>query len=200
FSIVAYPLFARYVSDVDFSGLASVRRLSFVDRALSWRAQRSGRRTTRPGMNLLLASSAVFVLVLQTPWIRPAVYKTSLLQPGTPVGAMDFIAQHHLTGNIFHPQMFGDYLIWRLWPEQKSFIDGRVHLFGLDFVNTYLSMYRDSRWEERFKDWNVRYLLLSKSSGQPDNVKMARAARESSRWRTVYEDDVSVLLERTPVD
>ena len=97
----------------------------------------------------------------------------------------------------FHPQTFGDYLIWRLWPEQKSFFDGRVHLFGLDFVRQYLSLYHDSHWEELLERWNVRYLLLSKSPDESDSIKMIQAATNSQRWKTLYEDDVSILLEKT---
>jgi hypothetical protein len=108
---------------------------------------------------------------------------------------MDFIAEHRLTGNIFHPQMFGDYLIWRLWPNQKSFIDGRVHLFGLEFVNEYFSVFHDANWEQVLAKWRVRYLLLSTLPGELDSLHLAEAARRSPRWRTLYEDDVSVLLE-----
>jgi len=197
FSIVAYPLLARYCSDVDFRKLQPLRRYKLIDRPLCWFAERSsGGGPTFPRMNLLLASLAIFVLVLQTPWVRPTVYKTSLIQQGTPIGAIDFIEQHGLKGNIFHPQIFGDYLIWRLWPEQKSFFDGRVHIFGLDFVRKYLLLYHDSHWEELLENWKVQYLLLSKSAGETDSLDMIASARQSHRWKTLYEDEVSVLMEK----
>jgi hypothetical protein len=194
FTIVAYPLFARYASGGNLPGLDRMRR--FLNGATSASPPRPAVRPSHRPMNLVLACAAGFVLVLQTPWIRPAVYHTSLVQEGTPVRAMDFIEEHQLAGNIFHPQMFGDYLIWRLWPEHKSFIDGRVHLFGLEFVNEYFSIYHDPDWERRLDKWNVRYLLLSTLPGQDDSLQLAQAARHSSRWRTLYEDDVAVLLER----
>jgi hypothetical protein len=198
FSIVAYPLFARYASDVTFPGLG--RRRDVVKSAASAPRHGPAVPTRHRTMNLIMAGTALFVLVLQTPWIRPAVYHTSLVQQGTPVRAMDFIAEHRLTGNIFHPQMFGDYLIWRLWPDQKSFIDGRVHLFGLEFVNEYFSVYHDANWEQVLAKWRVRYLLLSTLPGELDSLQLAEAARRSPRWRTLYEDDVAVLLERRAGD
>src|SRR5262249_16835830 len=116
FGIVAYPLLARYLSLVDFKALLPLRRFRLVDRGMSWFDERAADGGTAfPRINVLLASLAVLVLVLQTPWVRPAAYKTSLIQYGTPIGAMDYIEQHRLNGNIFHPQIFGDYLIWRLW-------------------------------------------------------------------------------------
>jgi hypothetical protein len=44
----------------------------------------------------------------------------------TPVGAADFLAQHHIQGRMFNTWSQGGYLIWRLWPQLPVFIDGRV--------------------------------------------------------------------------
>jgi hypothetical protein len=107
---------------------------------------------------------------------------------------MDYLEQHGLKGNIFHPQIFGDYLIWRRWPEQRTFFDGRVHIFGLDFVQKYLSIYHDSHWEEVLKNWDIEYLLLSKLPSEADSLALIAAAKKSHRWQNLYEDDVSILL------
>jgi hypothetical protein len=195
FSIIAYPLLARYVSHVDFSTLLSLRRFKVIDRGMSpFDAGRSNEQTVYPRINFLFASLAVFGLLVQTPWVRPTLYQTSLMQPGTPVGAMDYIEQHNLNGNIFHPQIFGDYLIWRLWPEQRSFFDGRVHIFGLDFVEKYLSIYHDSRWESILQKWNVHYVLLSKLPTEKGSLDMIATVKQSPRWEKLYEDDVSILF------
>jgi hypothetical protein len=197
FGIVAYPMIARYLSLVDFRGLTPLRRYRVVDRAVTWFAERwSVGGPVYPRINLLLASFALLVLILQIPWVRPAAYQTSLIQHGTPIGAMDYIEQHKLKGNIFHPQIFGDYLIWRLWPEQKSFFDGRVHLFGLDFVQQYLWIYHDSQWEGMLKEWNIQYVLLSKLPTEKDSLDMIANVKKSPRWQQLYEDDVSVLFQR----
>jgi hypothetical protein len=197
FSIVAYPLLARYLSFVDFEMLLPLRRFRLVDRAVSWfDEQRSEDGPTYPRMNSLMALVALFVLVLQSPWVRPAAYKTSLIQHGTPIGAMDYLEQHKTNGNIFHPQIFGDYLIWRRWPEQKSFFDGRVHIFGLDFVQKYLSIYHDSQWENALKKWEVQYVLLSTLPTENDSRDMIANVKQSPDWEKLYEDDVSVLFGR----
>jgi hypothetical protein len=51
--------------------------------------------------------AAIFMLVMQSPWIRPSYSGTSLLAEQTPVGAANFIAEHQLTGRLFHPQDLG---------------------------------------------------------------------------------------------
>lgn len=42
-----------------------------------------------------------------------------------PVVAVDALGANGLCGRIFHPYEWGGYLIWRLWPEVRVFVDGR---------------------------------------------------------------------------
>ena len=146
-------------------------------------------------MNLLLASLSVCVLILVSPWVYPKVYGASLLDSHTPVGAMDFIERHSLEGNIFHPQVFGDYLIWRCWPRQRSFIDGRVHLFGEGFVREYQRILCDSDWQDMLKKYDIKYLLLEKTPGDECGERMISDARRSGLWKIMYEDEISILWE-----
>jgi len=144
---------------------------------------------------LLIACSALTILVFVSPWVRPNLYHISLLDPRTPVKAMDYIERNHLVGNIMHPQSYGDYLIWRLWPQQHSFFDGRVHLFGEPFVKYYNRIFSDSQWEALLKPYKIRYLLLSKAENEDSSQKLIDAARSSSHWSVQYEDEGCVLFE-----
>src|SRR5262249_17738080 len=42
-----------------------------------------------------------------------------------PSGAADFLKAHHVTAPMFNTYENGGYLVWRLWPAQKDFIDPR---------------------------------------------------------------------------
>jgi hypothetical protein len=147
-------------------------------------------------LNLTIACAALVAVGIHSPWIQSSIYNKSLLDANTPVGAMDFIDKHSLEGNIFHPQIFGDYLIWRLWPKQHSFLDGRVHLFGESFIKYYQRVLRDSNWEELLKEYDIRYLLLGKEGKGASPENMISAARSSPSWAILHEDEVSVLFER----
>src|SRR5262249_761053 len=137
FTMIAYPIMARYAPELDFAKMVGWVRGRWMGQQTSDNQDVAEDAPNLSRLNILFAFVAIVLLVLQTPWLRPSVYKTSLLDPQTPVGAANFINDHKISGNIFHPQHFGDYLIWRLWPQQKTFIDGRVHLFGLEFVKKY---------------------------------------------------------------
>jgi hypothetical protein len=43
-----------------------------------------------------------------------------------PASAADFLLENHIRGPMFNTWEDGGYLMWRLWPEQKVFIDGRA--------------------------------------------------------------------------
>jgi hypothetical protein len=195
FAMITYPLLARYLSFVDFSALRAIRRFRVMDRLASFMKSDDDEELSYSPMNLFVATVAGLVLILQSPWVQAGVFHNSLIQRGTPVAAVEFISEHHLTGNIFHPQIFGDYLIWRLWPAQRSFFDGRVHIFGEEFVREYQRAFRDSHWEELLARWNIRYLLLSKSAGERDSREMIQSARASGHWKVLYEDEDAVLFE-----
>src|SRR5207248_25772 len=180
FSMIAYPILARYAPVHDFRRLLP----SLADHSsLSPAAQPADDLRQDPPahyrLNALFAVVAILLLVMQSPWVRPAVYKTPLIDRQTPVEAVNFIESHKLMGNIFHPQTFGDYLIWRLWPQQKSFIDGRVHLFGLDFVKDYQLLLYACRWEDVLSRWNIKYLLLHNTSDDEEASKLIESARTS---------------------
>ena len=175
-----------------------MRRFRIGKAVLNWLAAR--RETVAPiryRLNRQIAVLMLTIIVLVSPWVYPHLgnpaFGNTLWETSTPVGAMDYIQQRALQGNIFHPQIYGDYLIWRLCPEQRSFIDGRVHLFDASVVRDYRLAFNDSHWDERLARYEIRYLLLSKD--EDENRMMIETAGASGAWRLLYEDSVSILFE-----
>ena len=196
FGTVAFPILARYLPIIDLQPLITLRRFRATDWFFRLSEESLSERPVYSRINVVIAVFAVGVLIAQSPWIRPTLYKVPLWDKQTPVGAAAYIHQRGLAGNIFHAQMFGDYLIWRLWPQQRSFIDGRVHLFGLDFVKEYQLLLYACRWEDVLSRWNIKYLLLHNTSDDEEARKLIESARTSGLWKQVYEDDVTVLFEK----
>jgi hypothetical protein len=196
FGTITFPLIARYMPLMDLSPLYPLRRFRVVDRLFeSETAAADGVEYGR--MNALLLVAAVVLLVSQSPWFRPAITGKSLLAEQTPVAVADFIAKEKIAGRVFHPQEFGDYLLWRLWPQQKTVVDGRVHLFNLEFLKQYKKALEDPLSSGFLERWNVEYLLLSKL---PDGStrQTIGSIRNSDAWAPLYEDEISVLFARKP--
>jgi hypothetical protein len=199
FSTITYPLIARYLPLLNLDPLLPLRRYKRINRFFEPPATEPGNeKGIYAWVNGPLLILATLVLASQSPWVRPQLNGKSLLAEQTPVGAADFIQQRELKGRIFHSQEFGDYLMWRLWPQQKTFVDGRVHLFTLDFLQEYERAVQNPLSADVFERWNIQYLLLSKLSDQA-SLQTITSIEESGDWIKLYEDDVSVLFEKTLV-
>jgi hypothetical protein len=151
----------------------------------------------RPVLTYAMAVVLIGFTVVLSPWVYPHVKRTGrtdLLAAGTPVGAMDYIAEYHLQGKMFHTQSYADYLLWRLWPEQQTFVDGRIHLFSDEILNDYRAAFEDPHWQARLAKYQIRLLLLDKGDAQ--SRKMIEEARSSAQWRRHYEDEMSILFEK----
>jgi hypothetical protein len=194
FSTVTYPMLARYLSLMDLKPFQGLRRYAFIDRMFDREETAEEQSRAHARINAVMLVGAFFLVAMQSPWIRPAMAAKSLLAEQTPIGMADFIEKKGITGRLFHPQEFGDYLIWRLWPQQKTFVDGRVHLFSLDFLNDYERGIEDPVATGILDRWNIQYVALRKLPADVD-LKAMRSV-EGQGWTKVFEDNVAVLYER----
>lgn len=202
FALVAAPMLARHVGEVEVPNLLDeMRERPYLGELIQClEGRRQAEHPTRYRLNWAILIMLLALTLMLSPWVRPYLeaerLRPRLVEKGTPVGAMDYIAQHKLTGHIFHPQEYGDYLIWRLWPQQRSFLDGRVHLYTESFVRDYILTFHDDSWESRIAKYDIKYLLLPKDDENAES--MMEDARSSEDWGLLYEDDVSVLFKKQP--
>lgn len=111
-----------------------------------------------------------------------------------PVKAAEFVANAGLTGHMFNSYHFGGYLIYRLYPAQKVFIDGRADMYGDDFINEYQEIIGvASGWEKTFDKYQIDYVITGRDEPLPQLLQ----ARGD--FRLVYEDKHnSVLVRNAP--
>ena len=107
-----------------------------------------------------------------------------------PVQAVQYIQDHQLKGNLFHHYNWGGYLIWKLWPEQKVFIDGRNEVHGLRFLeDEYLELINlGPKWQTVLDKYQIRYVLL------PKKEPLVQMLKVMGGWQVVYSDEQSVIL------
>ena len=110
-------------------------------------------------------------------------------RPGrAPVQACDWLEKNEIFGRPYHNYEWGGYLIWRLWPRQKVFIDGRCLVYGDEIIGQYLQVKAaDEGWRSVLQQWDVDMLILRYQ--HDDWAHMF----DSDRWRCVYWDDHSVV-------
>ena len=93
---------------------------------------------------------------------------------------------------IFTNDVWGGYLIWRLYPSDKVFVDGRSDFYGSAFEEKYIDVLNVKYdWERILSGFGVDTILL------PTNAPLAGALKESSRWHVVYDDGVALIFRST---
>jgi hypothetical protein len=90
---------------------------------------------------------------------------------------------------IFADDEWGDYLIYRLYPENRVFIDGRLDFYGSKFSQVCDDVMNVRYgWEKILEKYHVNTILL------PPSTALAGTLKESRRWRAVYDDGVAIVF------
>lgn len=112
-----------------------------------------------------------------------------------PVAAADFILRTKPEGNMYSSDQFGGYLIYRLYPQIKVFVDGRSDFYRqgtvLDDYDKIATV--SPQWSELLDKYDIQWMTLR--SDEP----LALIALASGRWQSVYKDSVAQILIRNPV-
>jgi hypothetical protein len=146
-------------------------------------------------LQLLAASGlAVLLLVAATMIHLPQSREAMLAKIGQeyPVGAADYIREHHLPQPLFNSFPWGGFLTWYL-PEYPVAIDGRTDLYGADFNIQYAKAMNAEVHYSTFPALNqAGTLLLEKNS------LMGTALANVPAFKVAYSDDVAIVLVREP--
>lgn len=194
FQLISAPILARHLPLVPWQAVKGLWRPESFKRSWFTLTEDSGRLRK---INLALSGLLIVLTLISSPWWRSLRNGENLLDKQTPVGAANYISERRLEGNIYHPQAYGDYLLWKLWPSQRVFFDGRVHLYGEEFVRQYFRIQEDSSWEQIMAEYSIDLMLLDKKMYEKAGHKrlsLLDKARKSSNWHVIFEDDISVLL------
>ena len=112
-----------------------------------------------------------------------------------PVEAAEVIAQHKIAEPIFSLDPWGGYLIYRLYPGTRVYVDDRHDFYGDQFLKNYLKVIQIAPdWQSALAETKVRWVLV------PDDSALANILRETPQWRMVHEDRTAALFEYTAPD
>lgn len=177
-----------------------------------WRGRFDRYLPTRAGATL----TAVVLVSLAVPYARLAA-QSSLLRPSAAFrheaeGAADFLNRSGFRGNIFNDYVLGGYLAWRLRPELKIFIYGRMPYPELlnvynDVVNqpaktvTLADAGRVYYFYQKVFDENaIDAVVMPAADGRSgDIVRLANQLAWDNDWALVYAQPAALIyLRKTP--
>lgn len=122
-----------------------------------------------------------------------------------PTQAADFLKTHNVTGRMFNTYENGGYLVWRLWPAQRDFIDPR----GLseqaysDYGRMlyYANSDGGKSADELLNQYGIQVLVLDgfdRFTGKIHTLAAALADPKQTEWKLVQADNRSIVFMRQP--
>jgi len=112
-----------------------------------------------------------------------------------PAKALEALQAAGSTRAIFTDDEWGDYLIYRLYPKSKVFVDGRSDFYGAAFCENFFDVLNGKHdWEKILERYGVQTVLLHADASLSSTLK------ESKRWRVTYDDGLAIAFRRAARD
>jgi hypothetical protein len=148
---------------------------------------------------------AAFLAIATTMMLSHGAIQLRAAEWKVPAKAADFLLQHHIRGHIFNMYPQGGYLLWRLWPEQQVFIDGRALSEELNQDSQRIIMNAAGTGgksaDELLNQYSVDVVIMDgfdPLSGMAYYLPFALADPAQKEWKLVYQDIHDVIYMRHP--
>jgi hypothetical protein len=144
-----------------------------------------------PRWHLVSAAGFALVAAILFAPAPPKAFRSEYDPKSYPAGAIE-VLRRDPSARVFTHDEWGDYLIWRLYPAGKVFVDGRSDFYGDDFENKYIDVLNVKHdWQQILDGFGVDTILL------PPSAPLSGVLKENSRWRVVYDDGVALIFRST---
>ncbi|PYT29185.1 MAG: hypothetical protein DMG58_16800 [Acidobacteria bacterium] len=152
-------------------------------------ASEFGKTDSIPRLHLTSAATVGILIALFYAPNPPATCRVEYDTTQYPAKAVEMLRSSGARQTIFTDDVWGGYLIYRLYPENKVFIDSRSDFYGTTFDVKYTEVMNVRYdWEKHLDTYHVNTILLR------TNASLAGALKESRRWRPVYDDGVAIVF------
>jgi hypothetical protein len=122
-----------------------------------------------------------------------------------PTRAADFLEAHNVSARMFNTYENGGYLVWRLWPAERDFIDPRGLSEEAYADYGRILYYADSNGgksaDELLAKYAFQVLVLDgfdRFTGKIHTLAAALADPKQTEWKLVQADDRSIVFMRQP--
>jgi hypothetical protein len=109
-----------------------------------------------------------------------------------PVAAVEALRGWSTAGNLFNDYNWGGYILWTLYPDYPTFVDGRTDVFSRQIFEDYLTFWTAAPgWPGIADRYSIGVVLV------PPDAPVVDALLESG-WRIGYQDGQAAVLQRDP--
>jgi hypothetical protein len=112
-----------------------------------------------------------------------------------PAAAVSFLVKERPPQPLVNHYNWGGYLVWKLYPDYRVYIDGRADVYGDDFMSQFASAYYITNdWKKPLRQWSIWTVVL------PPDSPLVTALRSSPEWKQIYTDAQAAVLRRVPTE
>jgi len=153
-----------------------------------------------PAATALLAAGALVIFDVAPAIATGNTFALHAADWQLPSGAAEFIQSHRITDRMFNNYETGGYLVWRLWPMQRDFIDPR----GLNeevYADYKRILTNTDSAEKLLRKYGIEMVVVEGFdylSGQVYPLVMELAGSANAEWKLAYTDSKSVIFMRHP--
>jgi hypothetical protein len=133
---------------------------------------------------------AGFVLVL-TAMNQPMRWPADFPELTFPVKIVDEYSNLIRSSRIFTVDQWADYLIYRLYPQQRVFTDGRSDFYGAAIGKDYVAVIQANyQWQSILDKYRIDVVLA------PPEWPVSTLLKQSPDWKLLKDNGKQILLER----
>jgi hypothetical protein len=157
--------------------------------------------TIRRNIEVPLNSFLIIVFILML--INGDLFKKGIKGSRYPEGAVRFLKENRVSGNMFNPYVWGGYLIWSLYPDYKVFVDGRGLIPEVFFQEVRVLEASQKpveglpEWKAFLNAYKVNFIItFSVGNFSGRIVPLIPALLNDPEWHLVYMDNISLIFMR----
>lgn len=165
------------------------RRTTFFAGLERWRnIELAGRIPVWP---ILVAVASAAICLQQGHFLGKQLMAAHFDPSRFPVQTTELFERQGDRERIFSLDAWGGYFIYRLYPENKVYIDDRHDFYGEPYIRDYLKVIHLERgWEQVLDQWKVRLIVM------PSKARLSEALRRLPGWKVRYADATATMFER----
>jgi hypothetical protein len=176
FTLVTAPVLSRHLDAI----------------LVNWLPRRTGGqelspRLTRP-LNVFILILIAFATVIKGALPLSNRFNEETIAEFMPAEAAGYLRINQPKGPLLNSYNWGGYVLWSLYPDYLSFVDGRTDLFDDAILEEYLDVWRgNDGWQEVLSKWGIQTVLI-----ETDSPLTRELLREG--WTPVHEDDQATVF------
>jgi hypothetical protein len=194
FMIVAAPMLALELTRLLDQGARSGNALLTTLKEIADDYSGKGPTTSERGLPLVSWLTIAAVVALAFTLQRreaDAHWKAEFPAVRFPAAACDALADQLAGARVLTTDQWGDYLIYRLHPRYRAFIDGRSDFYDPEVRDDYLALMGAKwNWEPLMERYGFEAALL------PLDWPLASLLKKRADWELIYDDGQALYFER----